>query len=138
LGRISQHTDRQTEYFLTDALGSVRQLVNEDGQLTLAKSYTPYGETLSSVGSGSSMFAFTGEAMDDRSLIYLRARYYAPGTGRFTQIDPSQLEANLYLYAAANPINRVDPSEYWNKATCTVADVSCSGCCVVYSQPRPE
>ena len=53
LGRIAQ-VNTTTEYFLGDALGSVRQLVNSGGTVTLAKSYMPYGETLSSAGSGTS------------------------------------------------------------------------------------
>jgi YD repeat-containing protein len=46
--RIAQHSATGTKYFLTNALGSVRQLVDADGQVSLAQSYKPYGETLSS------------------------------------------------------------------------------------------
>jgi len=108
-GRISQHAT-QTEYFLGDALGSVRQLADTAGAHTLTQSYSPYGETISSVGSGVSVYQFTGESRDANGLTYLRARYMDSSTGRFTQRDPSGLEANLYLYAAANPVNRRDPS----------------------------
>jgi hypothetical protein len=47
--RIVQHSAISTEYFgfapqsLTDALGSVRQLADADGQVNLAQSYEPYG-----------------------------------------------------------------------------------------------
>lgn len=68
---------------LGDALGSVRHLTNGQGAVTLAKSYQPYGETLSSAGNGSSPFAFTGEQTDVSGMMYLRARYYSNGTGRF-------------------------------------------------------
>lgn len=43
---------------------SMNLLTNTQGALTLAKSYQPYGETLSSAGNGSSPFAFTGEQAD--------------------------------------------------------------------------
>jgi uncharacterized protein RhaS with RHS repeats len=49
--RIVQHSATSTEYFgfapqsLTDALGSVRQLADADGQVNLAQSYEPYGAT---------------------------------------------------------------------------------------------
>ncbi len=56
LGRILQTNNSTDEYFLGDALGSVRQLV-DGGEIVLAKSYTPYGEVMSTAGSGVSAFA---------------------------------------------------------------------------------
>ena len=108
-GRIAQ-TSSTTEYFLGDALGSVRQLADSAGAVTLTQSYAPYGEAVSSVGSGTSVYQFTGESRDSNGLTYLRARYLDSSVGRFTQRDPSGLEANLYLYAGANPVNYTDPS----------------------------
>jgi RHS repeat-associated protein len=56
----------------------------------------------------------------DLNLYYLRARYFSPLTGRFLtrdpvtrcgcigcRMDPSRL--HRYLYADANPVNRLDP-----------------------------
>ena len=49
--------------------------------------------------------------MDEESgLIYLRARYYDPNTGRFTQADPAKDGANWYVYAGNNPIRFFDPT----------------------------
>ncbi|MBL6983510.1 MAG: RHS repeat-associated core domain-containing protein [Anaerolineales bacterium] len=121
VGRISQHNlapdTNSPEYFLGDALGSVRQLVDPAGVVTLSQSYAPYGDTLNSVGVSSSVYQFTGEAKDSyiNHLTYLRARYLDSSTGRFTQRDPSGLEANLYLYAKANPITRLDPTGLFSK-----------------------
>ena len=112
-GRISQSqvTNPQSpEYFLGDALGSVRQLADTAGAVTLTQSYAPYGEVTQSVGTSQTSYAFTGEARDANGLTFLRARYLDSSTGRFTQRDPSGLEANLYLYAQANPVNRIDPT----------------------------
>ena len=83
LGRISQQSGSTPEYFIGDALGSVRQLVNNAGEVTLAKSYDPYGKVVSSTGSGSSEFAYTGEQQDVSGLTDLRARYYDVANGRF-------------------------------------------------------
>ncbi|MEW5868619.1 MAG: hypothetical protein AB1894_05035 [Chloroflexota bacterium] len=41
LGRIAQQGESSTEYFLGDALGSVRQLVDGDGVVMLARSTIP-------------------------------------------------------------------------------------------------
>ena len=86
-GRIAQQSGETKDYFLGDALGSVRQLTNSVGAVTLTQSYAPYGETISSVGSGVSVYQFTGESRDANGLTYLRARYYNSGNGRFLTRD---------------------------------------------------
>jgi len=91
-------------------------ITNGTGTLTLAKSYAPYGDVTYSAGSGASPFAFTGEQMDASGLTYLRARYYASGTGRFLTRDTwmgdynRPLSLNRWLYVEGNPINRTDPT----------------------------
>jgi hypothetical protein len=75
-GRIAQVSATGTDYFLGDALGSVRQLANASGAVTLAKSYQPYGSVMSSVGSRTSIYGWTGEIADaGTGLVYLRARF---------------------------------------------------------------
>jgi len=118
IGRISQQNGAATEYFLGDALGSVRQLVDAAGQVTLVKSYEPYGSVVSSVGSGASVFGFTGEKQDVSGLVYLRARYYDPLDGRFLSRDTwagednRPLSLNRWGYVGGNPVNYTDPSGY--------------------------
>ena len=48
---------------------------------------------------------------DASGMIYMRNRYYDPGTGRFTQRDPIGLAGgiNQYGYAGGDPVNRSDP-----------------------------
>lgn len=41
--------------------------------------------------------------------MYLRARYYNPRTGRFTQEDPTGAGLNWYTYCANNPLFYIDP-----------------------------
>ncbi|MEK7784037.1 MAG: hypothetical protein AAB658_01270 [Chloroflexota bacterium] len=51
-GRIAQNsTANGKQYFLGDALGSVRQLVSANGAVTLTRSYEPYGSVLTSAAS---------------------------------------------------------------------------------------
>lgn len=65
-GRIAQVAGSTTSYFLADHLGSVRQLTNASGAVTLAKGYQPYGSVLSSNGSGARnyWFAFAATVND--------------------------------------------------------------------------
>lgn len=114
-GRIAQ-ADTTTEYFLGDALGSVRQLADSAGVVTLTQSYSPYGETVSSVGSGYSAYQYTGEIRDTNGLTYLRARYLEDSTGRFISRDTwdgvyeRPLSLNRWNYVEANPVNLLDPN----------------------------
>ncbi len=117
MNRIAQQNAASTDYFLPDALGSVRQLTTVTASVTLARSYQPYGTVLSSTGAGSTSYAFTGEWHDSYiKLTYLRARYYSSGQGRFITKDvypagyTRPLSLNGWAYVEDDPINRVDPS----------------------------
>jgi len=115
--RIGQFTSGTVEYFLGDALGSVRQLIDGDGVVAVVNRYEPYGELVSSVGAGSSAFGFTGEWESSYiNLINLRSRLYSPYLNQFIQRDtivpdyrnPQNL--NLYSYGLNNPLKYIDPS----------------------------
>ena len=114
--RIAQVSETQTGYFLGDALGSVRQVVDPQAEVLLAQSYSPYGETLSSVGDYETAYSYTGEMTDGTGLVNLRTRYYDPGTGRFVSRDTwggnynRSLSLNRWSYVEGNPIVRNDPS----------------------------
>jgi RHS repeat-associated protein len=114
--RIAQYAGVSAQYFLDDAFGSVRQLANGSGVITLARSYQPYGSVLSSVGAGTTSYGFTGEWTDNPTgLVDLRSRWYVPGQGRFLTKDtwansqnPQSL--NAWAYTNGNPTNYTDPS----------------------------
>jgi YD repeat-containing protein len=86
-GRIAQAAGTSTEYFLGDALGSVRQMTQGSGAITYAKAYDPYAIVTATSGSSSMPYGFTGE-FTSNNLVYLRARRYAPGAGRFALYQP--------------------------------------------------
>jgi RHS repeat-associated protein len=117
-GRIGEKQASGFVYHLPDALGSVRQIANGSGAVTLARSYEPFGSGLRSAGGGNSAFAFAGEARDSYiKLLYLRSRWLSTDTGRFTSKDTWRdysrpLTLNGWNYVNANPINWVDPSGY--------------------------
>jgi RHS repeat-associated protein len=121
-GRIAQYAGATPEYFLADALGSVRQLTDAAGNVTLAKGYQPYGEVLESAGDVTTAYGYTGEWTDSYiKLIYLRSRWYSPQNGRFTTRDTWQgdytrpMSYNAWLYSYANPINLTDPKGYYGE-----------------------
>jgi RHS repeat-associated protein len=117
LARLAQVSAESTEYFVADALGSVRQLTDAGAAVTLQRSYTPYGEILRASGTGKTNYAFTGESFDPQTgLTYLRARYYSAGQGRFISQDTwagdarQPLSYNRWAYGYDNPAMYVDPS----------------------------
>jgi RHS repeat-associated protein len=130
MGRIAQYKANNPEFYLTDALGSVRQLVDANGNITLAKDYNPYGEVLSSTGSGTTSYGFTGEWTDaSTGDIYLRARWYVPGQGRFLTKDTWEgnfarpMSRNGWNYGYSNPVKYSDPSGY--NPGCPIGDWNC-------------
>jgi len=94
----------------------VRQLADATANVTLTRSYAPYGDTLTSTGTGTTAWQFAGEQRDASGLTFLRARYLSTATGRFITQDEwpgeAQLPATLhpYLYGLNNPIWYTDPS----------------------------
>jgi len=57
-------------------------------------------------------FGFTGQRYESETgLLYLRARYYDPDSGRFLTKDPLGIAAgpNAYIYVKNSPPNLVDP-----------------------------
>jgi len=85
--------------------------------VTLARSYEPYGQMVSSVGNGISKYGFTGEWTDDYIMfLYLRSRWYSPYLNQFIQPDPivpdnsNPQNLHAYSYVRNNPINLLDPS----------------------------
>ena len=114
LGRIAQ-VNTTTEYFMGDALGSVRQLTNPSGSITYAKAYDPYGVVTAAAGTSQSAYGYTSE-YTSQGLVYLRSRYYDPYAGRFISKDTwegdinNPITFNRWQYANANPIMYTDPS----------------------------
>jgi RHS repeat-associated protein len=108
---------QQTErlYYMHDGLGSVRQLVDSTGDIETAYAYDPFGVPVVE-GDVYNPYQFTGEAWDaEVELLYLRARYYQPETGRFVSTDPwpgdrsRPSSLNHYAYVLNSPVNYSDP-----------------------------
>jgi RHS repeat-associated protein len=109
---------QQTErlYYVHDGLGTVRQLLDTTGQIETNYAYDPFGVPVVA-GDASNPYQSTGEAWDaEVELLYLRARYYQPETGRFITKDPWAGDVwrpstlNRYSYARSSPVTRTDPA----------------------------
>lgn len=98
--RIAQVNGAKTNYFLGDALGSVRQLADGYGQVTLTRSYDPFGKLTQTLGIAQTNFGFTGEFTDSYiKFIYLRSREYSPNVPLFKSLNwlPSYPKGLQYL-----------------------------------------
>lgn len=115
--RISQTDGADTHYYQRDGHGSTRALTDATGAVSDTYAFDAFGELLAQEGSTRNEFLYTGEQLDPNlGFYYLRARYYAPGAGRFVSADPFQgsifdpVSLHRYLYAHADPVNNLDPS----------------------------
>ncbi len=116
--RIDENTG-VTKWYLYDGLDSVIGEVDEDGNVTYTAKYDVYGAVRGSTGSSDSKHKFVGgightTEPDTGGLIYMRARWYDPSTGRFISEDPARNGINWYIYCDDNPINSTDPSGMFN------------------------
>ncbi len=83
-----------------------------NGEVKADYTYSAYGELIADGSNGiNNPIRYAGEYTDEESgLIYLRARYYDPGLGRFISEDPIRDGANWYAFAKNNPIRYIDPT----------------------------
>jgi len=104
---------KNTYYYEADGLGSITSLSNSSGSLVNTYNYDSFGKLVSSSGTISNRFRYTGREYDgETGLYYYRARYYSPQLGRFIAEDPLKFgggDMNFYAYAENDPIDFVDP-----------------------------
>ena len=105
------------EVYLFNHRGDTLAVVDEEGDVVAAYAYAPYGQVIGRYGERDVPFRFLGRRgvmADHDHLYFIRARYYAPTLGRFTQPDWIRLRAplpgflNRYAYALDDPWNLVD------------------------------
>jgi RHS repeat-associated protein len=104
--RNSSQNSTQWRFFITDHLGSVIALTDNNGIVTDEYEYDEYGTLINTKGTSHNPYKYIGQQYDETTgLIYLRARYYDSETGRFVSRDPIGIKSDLnhYLYTN-NPI----------------------------------
>jgi len=105
----------RVRWYLSDHLGTVRDLADAAGEVLDHIVYDSFGNVLAeSNPAAGDRFRFTGREFDAATgQYYYRARYYDGTIGRFTSEDPLGLSAgdvNLYRYVSNRPTAASDPS----------------------------
>lgn len=100
-------------YVYTDPQGTPLAEANASGTITATFDYKPYGSQV--LGSPKAGPGYTGHVNDpDTGFVYMQARYYDAGSGRFLSTDPIQpiagnsFNLNRYGYSNNNPIANID------------------------------
>jgi RHS repeat-associated protein len=116
----------QAYFYHADRAGSIAAVTDSMANTVCSYVYDSFGRTQPCQGV-TTPFGFAGREYDAESgLYYMRARYYAPATGRFLSSDPLDLtgrlltggawamgtpqQLNRYSYAVNNPLAFRDPS----------------------------
>jgi RHS repeat-associated protein len=104
-------------YPLYDAHGNNTGLITKSGSswsISDERSYDSWGQVRSGSATGNQKGRFgaaIGHKQDDESgLVYMRARYFEPTSGRFISEDPGMDGQNWFIYCKNNPIEFVDSS----------------------------
>ena len=103
-----------SQWLLGDHLGTVRDIVDQNGQLLNHIEYDSFGKIIAQSNvAAQSRYGYTGREFDqETNLVYMRNRYYASAVGRFVTEDPIRFESgdeNLYAYVANQVNSRRDP-----------------------------
>ena len=95
-----------------DEQGSTAYVTGTTGETENLYSYDGFGNLLESREDIANRILYTGQQYDQETgQYYLRARYYNPVIGRFTQEDTYRGDGlNLYAYCDNNPVMYYDPS----------------------------
>jgi len=113
-------TSNEVFSYTRDHLGSIRELVDFNGNVIQRYRYSTFGKTTIEKADSSTdhqlvdnLFAYTGREYDSDTQFYgYRNRYYSPEMGRFISPDPIGLQGgdlNFYRYAENNPLMHKDP-----------------------------
>lgn len=117
--------DKRTRWHVQDRLTSAALVFDGEGEVVARSANRPYGEKWvdwKKGGVGGATYRFTDKEDDAVSGgVYIGARHYLPGLGRWASPDPKfyredvsavleqSREANVFQYAAGRPSMLVDP-----------------------------
>jgi RHS repeat-associated protein len=112
--------DRESQFYLTDALRSTANLTDETGSLVNSYRYDAWGGIRDKAKSSYNPRQYIGHYRDEETgLHYFGARYYDSEQGRFLSQDPylgdiiTPPSLHRYLYAYSNPTVFIDLEGYF-------------------------
>jgi RHS repeat-associated protein len=101
------------EYNLTDHLGNVRAVIDQDGNVLQKTDYYPFGMPITRAGSSDNKYLYNGkEEQEETGWLDYGARMYDASIGRWFNVDPmveEYLAFSQYVYCVSNPLTFVDP-----------------------------
>ena len=112
-------------YHITDYLGSVRVVYNDEKFILARNDFYPFGlryegtDYLLNEIPRVNRFLFNGKeyqlpfAAADLGLLDYGARMYDPVIGRWTTQDPAEQLLNPYIFCGNNPVQYIDPDGEW-------------------------
>ncbi len=106
-------SDAKGLYYVQDQLGSVRDVLLQNGSRAASYDYDAYGNIIKSAGGSTTDFRYAGLFYDQQDGLYLAEyRAYDPITARWLSRDPIREAGgiNLYGYVRNRPIGSFDPS----------------------------
>jgi RHS repeat-associated protein len=107
---IARVTDEGVFAYVTDPLGTVRNVVDSTGVAVNSYDYKAYGDVRNKTEVIPNPYLYTGRRWNDETKeYYYRARYYQPGIGRFSAVDRLAPGEASYGYVNGNPVMFGDP-----------------------------
>jgi RHS repeat-associated protein len=103
------------EYVLHDHLGSARITLDNAARVIESRSYTAFGDELTSSGTGARTSYIGRETDNESDLGFYGVRMYDPTYGRFLSTDPlwaKYLPLQSYQYAGNEPLLHTDRSGF--------------------------
>jgi len=95
-----------------NVLGEIGDPDGNNNPVKCTRKTDVYGTQRASSGTAQSNHKFAGSlghsSDPTTGLIYMRARYMDPATGRFVTQDPARDGINWFEYCGSNPVNRTD------------------------------
>lgn len=116
---VDDQEQRCCQFFLTDALGTVRDVVDENGDVIRSMEFNEHGIPMPGSGAASGTFSpktyqgalSVNDDRNDSGLYLMGHRHYAADLGRFISRDPIGFAGGLNLFGShgVSPVMMVDP-----------------------------